>query len=198
MLAPTEFDVIAGVSSTWPVGPGALEVAARFEHDRPVDRPGFTQTYADVRGRYLYSLAQVFPKLREALKDGDVSGWATLGCFALNPSYAARPDNSGLAFLRLAAHAEVSLLRDLISFGLDGTFFTDRTTTWVVPTEMDLTTEVILHVDSLEVHLAYERDMPLDRRGLVQHFVYVLCAVAFDVSGLARGASTDRNAVISP
>lgn len=197
VLAPTEFDVIAGVSSTWGLGPGALELAVRFEHDRPIDRGTFTQTYVDARGRYLYSFAEVFPGLKDALRDGDVSGWATLGVFAFNPTYAARPDNSGLAFLRYALHGEVSALDDLFSVGLDATFFTDRTTTWVVPTELDFTVDLIVHRDIFEFHLAYERDMPLDRQGLVQQFVYFLTAVAFDLGGKPR-ATTDKQMPASP
>ena len=43
-LGPTEFDVITGLTTTWPAGPGAVEAGARVEHDRPLDRPGATQT----------------------------------------------------------------------------------------------------------------------------------------------------------
>src|SRR5215475_6373651 len=44
-LLPSELDVIGGVTSTWPVGPTAVEVGARLEHDRPVDHGNFTQSY---------------------------------------------------------------------------------------------------------------------------------------------------------
>lgn len=181
VLAPTELDLIAGITSTLDVGPGALELGARVEHDRPVDRGGFTQTYADVRGRYLYSAAHDFPRLAEVLQKGDVSGWATLGVFAVNPTYAARPDNSGLALFRYALHAEVSMFEDLVSVGFDGTMFTDRTSAVVVaPTELDLTAELIGHVADFELHVAYERDLPLDRAGLVQQFIYLLAVWSFD------------------
>lgn len=182
--SPTEFDVIAGVTTTHKLCPGALELGLRVEHDRPVDRGGFSQTYADIRMRYLFSLAETFPRLADALSDGDVNGWLTLGAFAWNPTYAARPDNTGKALLRYAAHLELSLWSDLLSVGVDGTMFTDRerqSDLPFAPTELDLTAEIIGHPGRHELHVAYERDLPLDRSGLVQHFVYALYVVSFDL-----------------
>ncbi len=110
-LIPSEGDVITGVTSTWRVGPGALESGLRVEHDRTLDSTAEerklvpdNQTYVDARVRYLYSLADTWPALGDRLWDGDVSGWLTLGWFAFNPTYAARPDNSGLALFRYGAH----------------------------------------------------------------------------------------------
>jgi hypothetical protein len=183
IFAPSEVDLIGGLTSTFDAGPGALEFGARVEHDRPADRGGFSQTYVDARARYLYSLARLLPGLGPALADGDLSGWATLGWFAYNPTYAARPDNSGKAFLRYALHAEASAFGDLVSLGVDGTFFTDRTTNVVRPSELDLTPEIIVRSAPFELHLAYERDMPLDRGGLVQSFVYALGVWNFDLRG---------------
>jgi hypothetical protein len=178
IMKPTEFDIIAGVTSTWPLGPGAIEIGSRVEHDRPVDRGTYTQTYVDVRSRYLYSLARSWSDLG---KHGmDVTGWVTLGCFAVNPTYAARPDNSGRALFRYALHAELSILDDLLSFGLDGIMFTDRQTAAFVPSELDITPEIILHAAPFELHLAYERDLPLDRAGLIQTYAYLLGAWNFD------------------
>lgn len=190
-VSPTELDFIGGLTSTWDLGPGALEVGTRFEHDRPLDRPanrpGATQSYVDARVRYLYSLASIVPGLARGLRNGDVRGWTTWGWFAHNPSYFARPDNTGRALFRYALHVEVSFWDDLFSVGLDGTFFTDRQASNVFrPSELDLTPELILRRGPYEVHLAYERDMPLDRGGLVQHFVYLLAIWSFSVSGPAH------------
>lgn len=198
-LLPSEFDVIAGVTSTWDVAKGALELGVRAEHDRPVDRPGFSQTYVDARARYLYSLAAYLPKLGDALHHGDVSGWLTLGGFALNPTYAARPDNSGLALLRYALHSEVSVEDDRVSLGFDFTFFSDRQAkNPIAPSELDFTVDLILHEAPYELHLAYERDMPVDRPGLVQHFVYALFVVAFDLRDARPPASTHKQPIVSP
>lgn len=198
VLAPTEFDVISGVTSTWGLGAGAIEAGARVEHDRPLDRGGFTQTYADARARYLYSLAKLFPGLERALAGGDVSGALTLGWFAYNPSYAARPDNTGRALLRYGARTELSILDDLVSFGVDATLFTDRERSAVRPSELDFTPELIGHLPPFELHLAYERDLPLDRGGLVQQFVYVLGVWSFDMKREPRAPLYDRGFPVSP
>jgi hypothetical protein len=178
VLKPTELDLITGVTSTWPLGPGALEIGSRVEHDRPIDQGTFTQTYVDIRSRYLYSLAQSWPDL--TCYSMDVTGWVTLGAFAVNPTYAARPDNTGKALLRYALHTELSLFDDLVSVGIDGTMFTDRESAVFRPSELDLTPEVILHVAPFELHLAYETDVPVDRSGLTQTYAYALGAWNFD------------------
>lgn len=95
VFAPSELDVITGFTSTFPLGPGDVEVGFRFEQDRPVDRGGFTQTAFDTRARYLYSLRRIWPALDRSLRGGDVEGWATVGWFSGNASYPARPDNTG-------------------------------------------------------------------------------------------------------
>lgn len=181
VLAPSEFDFIGGVTSTFDAGPGDLELGTRVERDMPVDLGHYTQTYVDARARYLLSFARLFPKLHDALWGGDVRGWVTLGGFVFNPTYAARPDNTGLALFRYAAHGELSVWHDMFSLVLDATMFTDCTSAVVVrPSELDFTVDLVFHWRSLEVHAAYERDMPVDRPGLVQQFVYVLAAWSFD------------------
>ena len=153
-----------------------------MEHDRPVDRSGLSQTYVDARSRLLYSLATIWPSLGRDLVDGDISGYATLGWFAFNPTYAARPDNTGLALFRYVAHTELSVWHDHFSVGVDGTFFSDRKRENPVgPTELDMTYEIIGRRDPFEVHVAYERDMPVDRTGLVQSFLYALLVYDFDL-----------------
>lgn len=181
-VVPTELDWILGLTSTWDAGPGAIELGVRAEQDRPLDRGTFTQTYVDTRVRYLYSVAAMAPGLRHSLSGGDVSGWATLGAFVVNPTYAARPDNSGLALLRYALHTEISCCSAHFALGLDTISFTDRETNAVRPSEVDFTPELIARFSPFEVHLAYERDMPVDRSGLVQHFVYALGVWAFDLT----------------
>lgn len=180
-FVPSELDVITGLTTThrFVTGLGG-ELGARVEHDRPVDRGGLTQTYADVRGRLLYSLGDVVPSLRRDLADGDIFGYATLGWFAFNPTYAARPDNTGRALFRYAGHVELSVWKDRVSLGFDTTFFTDRRTSALRPSELDVTYEIIGHVGRYSLHLAYERDMPIDRGGYVQSFIYALFVYAFD------------------
>lgn len=207
VFVPSEFDVIGGVTTTGSLTRGAdLELGARVEHDRTIDGrgpdPKFSQTYADVRARLLYSLAQVSPKLKDALIDGDVSGYATLGYFLYNPSYAARPDNTGSALFRYVAHAELSIYKDYFSIGLDGTFFTDRrqkpATKALAPSELDFTYELIGRYEPFEVHLAYERDMPIDRGGKVQDFVYLLFVYGFDLTHESVAPLEQRGTIPSP
>ena len=198
-LSPTELDVITGLTTTNRLTKGLdLELGARVEHDRPVDRGGFTQTYADVRGRALYSLAEVVPGLRRDLVDGDVSGYFGLGWFAINPTYAARPDNTGNALFRYAGHAELSVWKDRLSLGFDATFFTDRREGAFTPSELDATYEIIGHEGRYEVHLAYERDMPIDRGGYVQSFVYALFVYSFDLIHDPEKPIESRGQIISP
>jgi hypothetical protein len=188
-LVPSEIDVIGGVTSTWRLGPGAIEGGARVEHDRGLDGGGYThdstsanaQTYADVRLRYLMSLAAVAPDAAASLADGDVSGWLTLGWFAVNRAYFARPDNTGLALFRYAAHAEMAIWKKRVALALDGTMFTDRNESAFRPSELDATVDLIMKPFGFELHVAYERDMPVDRGGLVQQLVYVLGVVPFEI-----------------
>jgi hypothetical protein len=211
-LSPTEFDVISGVTSTLTLGKvGALELGTRVEHDRELQaaprdaaRPSCgngalcSQTYVDARARLLYSFADAYPDLGRALHDGDVSGWLTLGVFAWNPSYAARPDNTGKALFRYGAHTELSFFDDVISVGLDGVMFSDRQKNVVRPSELDLTPELIGHLPPFELHLAYERDMPLDRRGLTQSFVYLLGVWSFDATRPTTKPLEHRGQIVSP
>jgi hypothetical protein len=179
-LAPSEFDVISGVTSTWPLGPTALELGVRGEGDFPVDRGTTTQSYMDARAKWMFSAGGFAPDLREALAGGDIGGSATLGWFIVNPSYAARPDNSGRALLRYGLHASISYTPRFF-FAFDATFFTDRHENAIVPSECDITPELGVNiVDGLAAHLAYERDMPLDRDGITQHFVMLY--VSWDIT----------------
>jgi hypothetical protein len=76
--------------------------------------------------------------------------------------------------------------------------FTDRETSAVRPSELDFTPEAILHLAPWELHLAYERDMPVDQTGLVQSYVYALLVWSFDLGGAADKPLEDRGQVISP
>ena len=185
-LVPSELDIITGVTSTWRLGPGALEGGARIEIDSALDKGGYPgptstrQTYGDVRARYLYSVARIAPSIESILRGGDIRGWLTLGWFAYNRNYFARPNNSGLALFRYAAHAEISMFNDHVALGLDAIFFTDKLASNVFrPTELDFTPEIIVRFSRYELHLAYERDMPLDEDTLIQHFLYLLGAMSF-------------------
>ena len=179
-LIPSELDIITGLTSTWPVDRMALELGARFEGDFPVDRGGFSQRYADVRARLLFALSAFEPSVQDALWGGDLTGALTLGVFAYNPTYAARPDNTGLALFRYALHVTLHVTtRFFMAF--DAVFFTDREQVIVAPSECDITPAIgVVLAPGLEMHVAYERDMPIDRGGLVQQLL--LAHLAWDFS----------------
>ncbi|MGC4093965.1 MAG: hypothetical protein QM756_39870 [Polyangiaceae bacterium] len=181
-LLPSELDVITGVTSTWALGDAsAIEFGLRFERDMPLDRGSYSQSYVDARSRLLYSLAQVFPGLSKSLSEGNLSGALTLGWFAYNPTYAARPDNTGKALLRYGLGCTLDAFEHRLGIGMDFVSFTDRTTNGVQPTELDWTPSLSYRFDFAQFQLAYERDMPLDRSGLVQQFVIVSAARDFAV-----------------
>src|SRR6185503_21205834 len=73
-------------------------------------------------------------------------GSASLGVSAYNPSYAARPDNTGLALFRYAAHFDFDLIGRRLSIPLDLNMFSDRKAVGVgrklVPSELDVITGV--------------------------------------------------------
>lgn len=172
-LIPTELDVITGVTSTWPIDLAALELGARFEGDFPVDRGSYSQRYVDLRARLLFATSAYVPQLKEALLGGDLTGALTLGLFAYNPTYAARPDNTGIALFRYALHLTLNVTPRFF-FGFDAVFFTDRERVIVAPSECDITPEIgVTLIDGLDLHLAYERDMPVDRGGLVQQLLLI-------------------------
>lgn len=172
-LVPSELDVITGLTSTWPVDRMAIELGARFEGDFPIDRGGYSQRYVDVRGRLLFALSAFEPSVQDALWGGDLTGALTLGIFAVNPSYAARPDNTVIALFRYALHLTLHLTtRFFVAF--DAVFFTDREKVIVAPSECDITPEIgVSLLPGLDLHVAYERDMPIDRGGLVQQLLLV-------------------------
>jgi hypothetical protein len=201
IFAPSEFDIIIGLTTTQTMTKATdLELGARVENDRPVTGPGggYTQTYADIRARALYSLARQWDSLRRSLADGDLSGYFTLGWFAINPSYAARPDNTGLALFRYTEHAELSVWHRHLALGLDATFFTDKKSdTPLRPSELDFTAEVIGRYQPFEAHLAYERDMPIDQGGLVQQMLFLVFAYNFDL-GLNAAAPMTKPTALEP
>jgi hypothetical protein len=198
-FVPTEIDGSIGVITTLPLAKGDLELGPRVEHDRGFDEIAFNQTYVDFRARWLYSLAKISPAIARDLDEGDISGWLTLGWFGFNPSYTARPNNTGSALFRYVAHAELSVWKDHVSVGLDTTFFSDRREKNPLrPSELDFIYEIIFREDPWELHLAYERDTPLDQRGLIQAYAFALAVIKFDLAHGEQNAFESRGTIISP
>jgi hypothetical protein len=176
ILVPSELDLIGGVASTWALGKGAMEFGVRGEIDLGIDRPTMSQGYVDARAKYSFE-SDDFHSVHHTLGANHFSSSTTLGVFGYNPSYAARPDNTGLALLRYAERLGYS--RRWFSAALDFTFFTDRNTNAIAPSELDFTIDVGATSGTIGMHLAYERDMPLDQGDLVQHFLFVYLTSSF-------------------
>jgi len=187
-LVPSELDLIGGVTSTWALPYGAIEFGTRAEADMGVDRPTLTQGYLDVRSRYLLQSDDFGERRPSWLVHNHFSSATTLGVFAWNPSYAARPDNTGLALLRYAQR--LGYRHGWFDIGVDFTFFTDREAAAFAPSELDLSVDLGGTFGAFGVRLAYERDMPIDRGGLVQHFAFGYVTFAFDAP-LSRPADDE-------
>ena len=103
----------------------------------------------------------------------DVSGSASLGVSLYNPTYAARPDNTGLTLFRYAGHGDIDLIGRRLSIPIDVNMFSDRTAIGfgrkLVPSELDIITGVTstwrLGPGALEGGARFEVDMTLDKGG---------------------------------
>jgi hypothetical protein len=139
-----------------------------------------------VRARWLYSAAAIWPSIRPRLHGGDVRGWFTLGWFAINNTYFARPDNTGLELFRYAAHVDISPSDGHFADGLDAIMFTDKLSSNKFAPASSTSRPRSSGASRATVHLAYERDMPVDQGGLIQQFVYLLGGVVLNGAGAVR------------
>jgi hypothetical protein len=197
-LLPTELDFISGLTSTWGLWTGtALEFGARYERDMPIDRGGLVQQYADARAKLLLDLPHMHERLARGLAGVALFGAATLGAFAYNPSYAARPDNSGIALLRYALNAK-AVFWDHLGVAADTTFFTDRHAhNPVRPSELDLTVTVSGQLDAFELSVAFERDMPLDHGHYTQQMLFFYASWSFTAFSNQPKAAPEVSAATS-
>jgi hypothetical protein len=209
LFLPTEHDHIVGLLSTIGIARHtALTLAVHYEIDSPATEPsdefqaswplthfdanrqpqpypaGYTQSYVDAYARITYE-AEHF------------TIFAALGGFLYNPSYAARPDNAGLALFRYQLHGEVSPL-PWLSIRLDFNAFTDREEGWFTPTELDVLSEIALKWRSFELHLDGEADLgigsysgvdhPSPTPGLRQFYLASVVQWSFDIGELVRNS----------
>ncbi len=76
-----------------------------------------------------------------------------------------------------------------MTLSLDLNFFTDRDThDGLVPSELDTTAGLVVHLDQFDVAVIAENDRPVDRGGLRQSYVSALATWHFDLHRMvARG-----------
>lgn len=107
------------------------------------------------------------------------AGYLLTSAFASNRTFAARPDNSGLVGFRHMLHLETDLYKQYLTFYTDQNVFSDRTNGWIELSEWDGTyalTGVLGHVNW---RLQYERDAPIDRKGITQEYADGLVTAKF-------------------
>ncbi len=118
------------------------------------------------------------PNSRE-VEESLFAGYLLTSAFASNRTFAARPDNSGLVGFRHMLHLETDLYKQYLTFYTDQNFFSDRTNGWIELSEWDGTyalTGVLGHVNW---RLQYERDAPIDRKGIKQEYADGLVTAKF-------------------
>lgn len=128
--------------------------------------------------RSLPSLENAGANGREA-EESLFAGYFLTSVFVHNPSFAARPDNTGLVGLRHMLHLETDLYKQYLTFSTDQNFFSDRTNGWIELSEWDGTYALSGVVEHFSWRLQYERDAPLDRRGLTQAYADGLVTAKF-------------------
>jgi len=118
------------------------------------------------------------------------AGYFLTSVFASNPGFTARPDNTGLVGLRHMLHLETDLYKQYLTFYTDQNFFSDRTTGWIELSEWDGTYALTGVLGHFNWRLQYERDAPIDRKGLTQEYGDGLVTAKFqavqDIPGWQR------------
>lgn len=213
---PSEDDHIVGLLTNVPLPHDfSLSLAAHYEIDLPAHeaRASFI---ADPANQYQrgYSQSYVDVYARAGWSSGRWTAYAALGGFAYNTTYAARPDNSGVALLRYVLHGEIELL-PWLCYRLDLNFFTDRQEGPLTPTESDILSTVAAHWRSLEFRFDAEGDLnigtyahagdpryaqsqPNPRPGFNQFYLATVIQWSFDAKELRRHQSQEPTRPVTP
>ncbi|MGH7257699.1 MAG: hypothetical protein ACREIM_04925 [Nitrospiraceae bacterium] len=123
-------------------------------------------------------------------------GYLLTGALVDNPTFAARPDNTGLVGLRHMLHLETDLYKQYLTFYTDQNFFSDRTDGWIRLSEWDSTFAFTGQLERFGWRLQYERDAPIDRSGIKQAYADALVTAKFHAvqdSGLWRRTFPNQN-----
>ena len=129
-------------------------------------------------GRPLPSMDEPGHEEREE-EETAFGGYLLTAAFVKNPTFAARPDNTGLVGMRHMLHLETDLYKQYLTFYTDQNFFSDRTNGWIRLSEWDGTYAFTGLIDRFSWRLQYERDAPLDRSGIKQAYADALVTARF-------------------
>jgi hypothetical protein len=133
-------------------------------------------------GRPLPSMEQPDDVAAREAEETLFGGYFLSAAFVSNPTFAARPDNTGLVGLRHMLHLETDLYKQYLTFYTDQNFFSDRTQGWIKLTEWDGTVALTGLIDHLGWRIQYERDAPLDRNGTKQIYADGLATARFQAA----------------
>jgi hypothetical protein len=109
-----------------------------------------------------------------------LGGYLLTAPFVSNPSFTARPNNTGRVGMRHMLHLETDLYKQYLTFYTDQNFFSDRDNGWIILTEWDDTYALTGIVDHFGWRVQYERDKPLDQSGLQQIYGDTLVTYRFE------------------
>ena len=103
-----------------------------------------------------------------------LGGYFLTAPFVSNPSFTARPNNTGRVAMRHMLHLETDLYKQYLTFYTDQNFFSDRDTGWIKLSEWDDTYALTGIIHHWNWRIQYERDKPLDQSGLQQIYADTL------------------------
>jgi hypothetical protein len=147
-------------------------------------------------GRPLPSMEQQDDAAAREAEETLFGGYFLSAAFLSNPTFAARPDNTGLVGLRHMLHLETDLYKQYLTFYTDQNFFSDRTKGWIELSEWDGTYAFTGLIDRWSWRLQYERDAPIDKSGIIQAYADALVTARFQaIQDLSwwRGAFPNQN-----
>jgi hypothetical protein len=153
----------------------------QYERDAPLDKSGTKQIYADAVINYNFVPANQYDWWRSRFPNQNLTFYVGGGWLFHNDSYFARPDNTGRALFRYLAHADLDLYKNRVVLFADTNWFTDREEgNKVKPTELDWIIGLALRWKDYELSVLHERDMPLDRGGLIQRYTAIQLRYEFE------------------
>src|SRR5262245_4880289 len=133
-------------------------------------------------GRPLPSMEQPDDAAAREAEETLFGGYFLTAAFVSNPTFAARPDNTGLVGLRHMAHLETDIYKQYLTFYTDQNFFSDRNNGWIILTEWDMTYALTGLIDRWGWRIQYERDAPLDKSGTKQVYADTLVTSRFQAA----------------